>query len=173
TSIINGGRQQQYHRPLLRPDETSNTGTLNSYDGKENKQKESVVRPNEQPLSESLPYENYRTTTIPTSTSRPTTTTTNDGTTNLYPHPSQNTISTRNNNNNTTNSAGANRLSDDEYEREEVEGDEERDNEHEDDDNDVEKRLQRLTRKENGQTYSQTSMLPTIMADNFSRNNIP
>jgi hypothetical protein len=40
TSIINGGRQQQYHRPLLRGvDETSNTGTLNSYDGKENKRK--------------------------------------------------------------------------------------------------------------------------------------
>lgn len=40
TSIINGGRQQQYHRPLLRGvDETPNTGTLNSYDGKENKRK--------------------------------------------------------------------------------------------------------------------------------------
>jgi hypothetical protein len=41
TSIINGGRQQQYHRPLLRGvDENSNAGgTLNSYDGKENKRK--------------------------------------------------------------------------------------------------------------------------------------
>jgi hypothetical protein len=40
TSIINGGRQQQYHRPLLRgAEETSNTGTLNSYDGKENKRR--------------------------------------------------------------------------------------------------------------------------------------
>jgi hypothetical protein len=40
TSIINGGRQQQYHRPLLRGvEETSNTGTLNSYDGKENKRR--------------------------------------------------------------------------------------------------------------------------------------
>lgn len=38
TSIVNGGRQQQYHRPLLGGlDETSNHGTLNSHDGKENK----------------------------------------------------------------------------------------------------------------------------------------
>lgn len=40
TNIINGGRQQQYHRPLLRgADEISNTGTMNSYDGKENRRK--------------------------------------------------------------------------------------------------------------------------------------
>ena len=40
TSIINGGRQQQYHRPLLRGmEETSNTGILNSYDGKENQRR--------------------------------------------------------------------------------------------------------------------------------------
>jgi hypothetical protein len=38
TSIVNAGRQQQYHRPLLGGiDESSNGGTLNSYDGKENK----------------------------------------------------------------------------------------------------------------------------------------
>jgi hypothetical protein len=40
TSIINGGRQQQYHRPLLRGvDETSNIGSFNNYDGKENRRK--------------------------------------------------------------------------------------------------------------------------------------
>ena len=40
TNIINAGRQQQYHRPLLRnADENLNVGTVNSYDGKENKRK--------------------------------------------------------------------------------------------------------------------------------------
>ena len=38
TPATNGARQQQYHRPLLRAtDEPSNTGPVNSYDGKENR----------------------------------------------------------------------------------------------------------------------------------------
>ncbi|CAF1380491.1 unnamed protein product [Rotaria magnacalcarata] len=54
-------QQQQYHRPLFRGvDENSTKGTLNSYDEKENKKKESILRSNERPLTETLPFENYR-----------------------------------------------------------------------------------------------------------------
>ncbi|CAF1319275.1 unnamed protein product [Rotaria sordida] len=61
-SNINDGRYQQYNRPLLRTvDENSTKGTMNSYDEKENKQKESIVYSHEQPLIETLPFENYRT----------------------------------------------------------------------------------------------------------------
>ncbi|UJR09632.1 hypothetical protein I4U23_013865 [Adineta vaga] len=87
-SNVNAGRQQQqqqYHRPLLRNSD-ENQGTPNSYDGKENKPKESNNQLTEQSVPETLPFENYRTTDGPTNSSYP-----------------------RNNN-----SAGANRLSDDE-----------------------------------------------------------
>ncbi|CAF1448579.1 unnamed protein product [Adineta steineri] len=96
-SNINAGRQQpqqqqqqqpqqQYHRPLLR-NVDDNLGTLNSYDGKENKQL--INHSNEQSIPETIPFESYRTI---------------DGTINIsYPR-----------NNNNINSAGANRLSDDE-----------------------------------------------------------
>ena len=86
TSITNAGRQQQYHRPLLGGmDESSNVGTLNSYDGKENKRKwttsrserwrslservifclvkESNTRPYDQLLAETMPFDSYRATT--------------------------------------------------------------------------------------------------------------
>ncbi|CAF3399089.1 unnamed protein product [Rotaria sp. Silwood1] len=169
TSIINGGRQQQYHRPLLRgTEEISNTGTLNSYDGKENKQKESIIRSNEQPSSETLPFENYRTTTNITSLSRPTTTTTtlNDDSKNLYFRRQPNRISNRNNNN----YAGANRLSDNEYEQDEIAGEGEKEhNEHEEND-DEQRQQQQFKRKDNEQIHSQSSMPSSIMGDNFSRN---
>ncbi|CAF4699730.1 unnamed protein product, partial [Rotaria socialis] len=87
-----GRQQQQYHRPLFRGvDENSTKGTLNSYDEKENKKKESVLRSNERPLTETLPFENYRTV---------------DSATNIS--------LVRNNNNNNNNYVIKNRLSDDE-----------------------------------------------------------
>jgi hypothetical protein len=120
-----------------------------------------MIRSNEQPLSETLPFESYRSTTNPTSISRPTIT--NDGTTNIFLRHQHNKIPNRNNNN----YAGANRLSDDEYEQEE-EGDEEDEDHERDDNNDDEQR--QLKRRNNGQIHSQSSMQPVMMGDNFSRN---
>ncbi len=66
-------------------------------------------------------------------------------------------------------------MSDDEYEQEEEEdeegeGEEEEDNEREDDEDEDKQRRQELKRKDNGQIHSQSSMQPTMMGDNFSRN---
>jgi hypothetical protein len=94
---------------------------------------------------------------------------TNDSTTNIFYRQQHNKISNRNNNT----YAGANRLSDDEYEQEEEE-EEEEDNEREDEDDEDEKqqqqRHQQIKRKDNEQIHSQSSMQPTMMGDNFSRN---
>jgi len=90
---------------------------------------------------------------------------TNDSTTNMFYRQQHNKISNRNNNT----YAGANRLSDDEYEQEEEDDDgEEEDNEREDEDE--QQRHQQIKRKDNGQIHSQSSMQPTMMGDNFSRN---
>ena len=99
TSIVNGGRQQQYHRPLLRGIEENNS---NNYDGKENKQ---------QTPSDTLPFDNYRATN--TSLTRPIS---SDNSNNYYLRQQQrDKYSNRNINNHSY--AGANRLSDDEYDR--------------------------------------------------------
>ncbi|CAF3704569.1 unnamed protein product [Rotaria sp. Silwood1] len=61
-SNINDSRQQQSHRSLLKNiDENSTKGIMNSHNEKENKQKESIIHIHEQPLIETLPFENYRT----------------------------------------------------------------------------------------------------------------
>ncbi len=148
-SNINAGRQQQYHQPLLRSvDENTNIGTVNSYDGKENKcklpkkifirnenliyflVKESIIHSTEQSLPEILPFENYR--TIDSTTN------------NSYP---------RNNN-----SAGANRLSDDE-------GGHDGDVDEEDEDD-----HEPSKRKSNEQNFSQQNRQSNLMGDSFSRN---
>ena len=136
-------------------------------------ERETGTRPNEQPLGETLPFENYRTTTNHSSNSRPitttTTTTANESSTNIYLRPQHNKIPNRNNHS----YAGATRLSDDEYEAEEDEderqaGDDEEDNEREDDDDENEQR--RMKRKDSEQIHSQSNMQSVKMTDHFSRN---
>ena len=155
TSIINGGRQQQYHRPLLRgSDDNSNAGTLNSYDGKENKrkspfraspsarstpefvfpfpEKESANRSNDLPFVEGLPFDSYRTAI-------------NES--NAHSQPSTRLTYKPHFHRDTQNYAGAHRLSDNED-----------DAERERDDTDPHER-----RKDNGQSTS------TNLLENFSR----
>ena len=134
-------------------------------------EKETNIRPNEQPLADTLPFETYRTTatTNPSSNSRPTTTSANDSSTNIYLRPQHNKISNRNNHS----YAGANRLSDEEYEQEEDDderrGEDEEDNEREDDD-DEDEQQRRLKRKDTEQIHSQSNMQSVKMTDHFSRN---
>ena len=134
-------------------------------------EKEPIVRSNEQPFSETLPFENYRPTTTTTnpSISRPSI---NDN--------SSNNIYLRHQQRNNHSYAGANRLSDDEYEEreEEEEGngvhngeeEEEEDHEREADDEDDDEQQRQLKRKNNGQIPVQSSMPSNMMSDNFSRN---
>ena len=155
SSIVNGDRQQQYHRPLMRGvQEISTAGTTNSSDGKENKRKyskalllsldrrdcslakESLMHSNNSPVLETLPFENYRTNST--------------GSTANNFLPQTNVVARRNTNNNY---AGANRLSDGDEEDDEDDEDED-DREREEDDDDQQNRMRR---KANGQNFVQPS----------------